>query len=71
MKLIPGFTKTAMLLFRHTIFTSNTSSIPIKEIATSTSRLDRFGGLHYFNPVPMMKLLEVCTVKITHFFLSV
>ncbi|KAJ8317893.1 hypothetical protein KUTeg_002984 [Tegillarca granosa] len=42
----------------HTIFTSNTSSIPIGDIAVSTQRQDRFGGLHFFNPVPMMKLLE-------------
>ena len=42
-----------------TIFASNTSSIPIGEIAKSTKRLDRFCGLHFFNPVPVMKLLEV------------
>ncbi|KAL4240516.1 hypothetical protein ACF0H5_001307 [Mactra antiquata] len=47
------------------IFASNTSSIPIKEIAVSTSRLDRFGGLHYFNPVPMMKLVEVIRIPET------
>lgn len=50
---------------KHTIFTSNTSSIPIKEIAVATSRLDRFGGLHYFNPVPVMKLLEVIRIPET------
>jgi len=41
------------------IFTSNTSSLSISEIAESTTRKDRFGGLHFFNPVPVMKLLEV------------
>lgn len=41
------------------IFTSNTSSLSIAEIAEVTSRKDRFGGLHFFNPVPVMKLLEV------------
>src|SRR5262245_17307349 len=42
-----------------TIFVSNTSSLCITELAASSSRPDRFGGLHFFNPVPLMKLVEV------------
>ena len=42
-----------------TIFASNTSSISITEMATATRRMDRFVGLHFFNPVPVMKLVEV------------
>ncbi|BFZ02770.1 hypothetical protein BsWGS_05809 [Bradybaena similaris] len=48
-----------------TIFASNTSSIPIRDIATATGRLDRFGGLHFFNPVPVMKLVEVIRIPET------
>jgi 3-hydroxybutyryl-CoA dehydrogenase len=43
----------------HTIFLSNTSSLCITELAAATRRPDRFGGLHFFNPVPLMKLVEV------------
>src|SRR6185369_9439218 len=42
-----------------TIFVSNTSSLCITELAAATRRPDRFGGLHFFNPVPIMKLVEV------------
>lgn len=41
------------------IFTSNTSSLSIADIAGSTGRPDRFAGLHFFNPVPIMKLVEI------------
>jgi 3-hydroxybutyryl-CoA dehydrogenase len=41
------------------IFASNTSSISITELMTATKRPDRFIGLHFFNPVPIMKLVEV------------
>jgi 3-hydroxybutyryl-CoA dehydrogenase len=42
-----------------TIFASNTSSLTITEIAAATKRPERFVGLHFFNPVPVMKLVEV------------
>jgi 3-hydroxybutyryl-CoA dehydrogenase len=42
-----------------TIIVSNTSSLCITELAAATRRPDRFGGLHFFNPVPLMKLVEV------------
>src|ERR1043166_5652604 len=41
------------------IFASNTSSISITELAASTRRADRLIGLHFFNPVPLMQLVEV------------
>jgi 3-hydroxybutyryl-CoA dehydrogenase len=44
---------------KHAIFASNTSSISITELMTATKRPERFVGLHFFNPVPLMKLVEV------------
>jgi 3-hydroxybutyryl-CoA dehydrogenase len=43
----------------HVILSSNTSSMSITEIATSTKRPDKVVGMHFFNPVPLMKLVEV------------
>ena len=42
-----------------TIFASNTSSLTVTDMAAATSRPDRFIGIHFFNPVPVMKLVEV------------
>lgn len=42
-----------------TIFASNTSSLTVTEMAAATERPDKFVGLHFFNPVPIMKLVEV------------
>jgi len=43
----------------HTLLASNTSSLCITELAAATTRPDKFVGLHFFNPVPLMKLVEV------------
>ena len=44
---------------KETILASNTSSLPISDMASVTDRRDRVVGLHFFNPVPIMKLCEV------------
>jgi len=48
-----------------TIFCSNTSSLTIIEMSMATKRADRFAGLHFFNPVPVMKLVEVVQTILT------
>ncbi len=47
------------------IFASNTSSLSITEMMTATRRAPRFLGLHFFNPVPLMKLVEVVKTVVT------
>jgi 3-hydroxybutyryl-CoA dehydrogenase len=47
------------VLGEHAILASNTSSIPITRMAAKTSRPERFIGMHFMNPVPVMKLVEI------------
>jgi 3-hydroxybutyryl-CoA dehydrogenase len=54
-----GYTALESVVGAHAILASNTSSLCITELAARTKRPDRFGGLHFFNPVPLMKLVEV------------
>ena len=53
------FTELDSVVRESTIFASNTSSLCITELASWTRRPDRFAGLHFFSPVPMMPLVEV------------
>jgi 3-hydroxybutyryl-CoA dehydrogenase len=48
-----------------TIFASNTSSLTVTELSMATARPKQFVGLHFFNPVPMMKLVEVVRTILT------
>src|SRR6476646_6729341 len=53
------FAELDAIVKKDAIFASNTSSISITEVAAATKRADRFVGLHFFNPVPLMPLVEV------------
>ena len=53
------FRRADELLPAEAVLASNTSSIPIGSLAAATSRPDRVIGMHFFNPVPMLKLVEV------------
>jgi 3-hydroxybutyryl-CoA dehydrogenase len=53
------FGKADALMPREAILASNTSSIPITRLASATDRPDRVCGMHFFNPVPLMALVEV------------
>ncbi len=49
---------------KHTILATNTSCLSVTELAKSTGRAEKVMGLHFFNPVPLMKLLEVVRTDI-------
>jgi 3-hydroxybutyryl-CoA dehydrogenase len=53
------FQKLDNICKKETLFASNTSTIPITDLASSTKRPDQFIGMHFMNPVPLMKLVEV------------
>ena len=53
------FGKLDAICRKDAILASNTSTIPITDLASSTKRPERFIGMHFMNPVPMMKLVEV------------
>lgn len=53
------FIRLDSIIKKEAIFASNTSSISITRLASATSRPDRFIGMHFMNPVPLMRLVEV------------
>ncbi len=53
------FQKLDAICKKEALFASNTSTIPITDLASATKRPDRFIGMHFMNPVPLMKLIEV------------
>lgn len=53
------------LVKKDAIFASNTSSLSVTEMAAFTQRPDHFVGLHFFNPVPVMRLVEVVRAEVT------
>ncbi len=53
------YEKLDKIVKKEAIFATNTSSLTVTDLMTATSRVDRFIGLHFFNPVPVMKLVEV------------
>ncbi len=60
------FRDLADVALENAIFASNTSSLTLTQMAAASDRPGRFLGLHFFNPVPVMKLVEVVTTMLTH-----
>jgi 3-hydroxyacyl-CoA dehydrogenase len=60
------FAELGRICKKDAIFASNTSSFPIGEMAAASGRPERFVGLHFFNPVQLMKLVEVVRTDRTH-----
>lgn len=59
------FHQLSLLNTKGSIFASNTSSLSINELANSFDQPERFIGLHFFNPAPLMKLVEVVRTELT------
>jgi len=59
------FNKLVSINNAETIFTTNTSSISVEEIAVSTPVASRVAGMHFFNPAPLMKLVEIVATNRT------
>jgi 3-hydroxybutyryl-CoA dehydrogenase len=60
------FNQLAAINSHNTIFATNTSSLSVTEIAKKTSHPERFIGMHFFNPAPVMKLVEVVNTDYTN-----
>ncbi|MFX6044750.1 3-hydroxyacyl-CoA dehydrogenase NAD-binding domain-containing protein, partial [Acinetobacter baumannii] len=59
------FERLGSLVKPEAILASNTSSIPITALARYSGRPERFIGMHFFNPVPLMQLVEVIRGELT------
>ncbi len=59
------FTEIDTIFPKETIFATNTSSLPITEIAAHTKRPEKFIGMHFMNPVPIMPLVEIISGQLT------
>lgn len=60
------FSQLDQLLSQEVIFATTTSSLSVIEIASSTNRMDRFLGIHFFNPAPIMSLVEIVSTVATN-----